>query len=214
MKALITVATKHGSTLEVGRAIAEVLRARGIDTTLLPPPAVATLEGFELVVLGSGVYSNKLLPTMTALGYRWGDQLSALPVHLFCSGPLDAAPAAVANLPHDARLLAKQLGSRSVKLFGGRLEPSELRATERALMRMSGARPGDYRDWAAVRDWAEQIAADAWGHCVERPRRRPFETPGPTATANWRSRLFAAGAASGRVAGSKTPPVAPQRNPT
>ncbi|MDR0594729.1 MAG: flavodoxin domain-containing protein [Bifidobacteriaceae bacterium] len=166
MKALITVATKHGSTLELGRAMAEVLRQRGIETTLLPPERVGSLDAYDVVVLGSGIYSNKMLPTMTAFGYRWGDQLTARLVYIFCSGPLDAAPAALANLPHDVRLLARQIGARSTKLLAGCMEPGQLRPTERALMRMSGARPGDYRDWESALGWARQIAADALEHAV------------------------------------------------
>jgi menaquinone-dependent protoporphyrinogen oxidase len=163
MKALITVASKHGSTLALGRAIADVLAARGIDTVLAPPEKVTSLEGFDAVVLGSGVYSNKMLPTMTALGYRWGDQLIGRLVYLFCSGPLDASPQALLNLPLEARALARQLGARSTRLFGGRMEFSELRPTERTLMRMTGSRPGDYRNWPDVLAWAEEIADDALG---------------------------------------------------
>ncbi|MDR1633571.1 MAG: flavodoxin domain-containing protein [Bifidobacteriaceae bacterium] len=161
MKALVVVASKHGSTLEMGRAIADVLGERGIEAVVLPPGKVTSLEGFDAVVLGSGVYSNKMLPTMTALAYRWGDQLTTRRVYLFCSGPLDASPQALVNLPLEARTLARQTGARSVRHFGGRVDSSELRPTERALMRMTGSRPGDYRDWPAVVAWAAEIADDA-----------------------------------------------------
>jgi menaquinone-dependent protoporphyrinogen oxidase len=147
----------------LGRAIAEALVKRGIAVSFLRPEKVTSLEGLDAVVLGSAVYSNKMLPTMTALGYRWGDRLSALPVYLFCSGPLSANPQAVAQLPLDARILARHIGARSAKLFGGRLRMGELRPAERALMRMGGIPHGDYRDWGAALRWAGQIADDALG---------------------------------------------------
>ncbi|MDR1442686.1 MAG: flavodoxin domain-containing protein [Bifidobacteriaceae bacterium] len=164
MKALITVASKHGATLELGRAMAEVLEERGLAVDLSPPEKVKSLGGYDLIILGSGVYANKMLPTMTALCYRWGDQLSARPVYLFCSGPLDAAPGQTALVPYEARDLARQVGAHSVKLFGGRMELSELRPAERALMRMSGAKAGDYRDWDEVLRWAGEVADHAQAH--------------------------------------------------
>ncbi|MDR2374086.1 MAG: flavodoxin domain-containing protein [Bifidobacteriaceae bacterium] len=163
MKALIAVSSKHGSTLELARAIAAVLDERGISTTLLPSGKVTSLAGFDAVVLGSGIYANKMLPSMMALGYRWGDQLSGRPVYLFASGPLDASSLAEAPLPHDARRLARQTGARKTRLFGGRLRDAGLSTRERALMRMSGVAPGDYRDWDAVASWAAEVADDVLG---------------------------------------------------
>ncbi|MDR1186803.1 MAG: flavodoxin domain-containing protein [Bifidobacteriaceae bacterium] len=160
MKALITVASKHGSTLELGRAIAAVLEERGIEVDLVAPQRVGSLAEYEAVILGSAVYANKMLPTMTALCYRWGDQLAGRLVYLFCSGPLGVKPREFDPLPHDARGLARQLGARSTRLFGGRVELGELKPTERALMRMIGAKPGDYRDPHEVRRWAKEVADD------------------------------------------------------
>ena len=160
MKALITVASKHGSTVEMARAIAGEIDQRGIEAVLLAPEKITTLEGFDAVVVGSGIYSNKVLPAMAAFCYRWGEQLPTRPVYLFCSGPLDASAALAGQLPYEARHLGKRIGARSVKLFGGCMELSGLRPVERALMRMSGVKAGDYRDWDSVRRWAESVADD------------------------------------------------------
>jgi menaquinone-dependent protoporphyrinogen oxidase len=169
MKALMTVASKHGSTLELGRAIAEVMTGRGIEIDFHPPERVRSLSAYEAVILGSGVYANKMLPTMTALCYRWGDQLAARLVYFFCAGPLDASERTLLLLPHDIRDLARQVGARAVKQFGGRMSLGELKSTERALMRMVGAKPGDYRDWDEALRWAGEISDDILDHMPPDP---------------------------------------------
>jgi menaquinone-dependent protoporphyrinogen oxidase len=160
MKTLIAVASKHGATAEMGQIIAQELESLGIETVLSEPAKVTSLAGTDCVVLGSGIYVARLLPAVTALAYRWSDWLLAHPVYLFGSGPLDASAEGASQLPYEARQLARLLGARSAKLFGGRLDISELRPTERALIRMSGAPPGDYRDLDSVRRWAREIGSD------------------------------------------------------
>jgi menaquinone-dependent protoporphyrinogen oxidase len=161
MKALIAVASKHGSTMELGRRIADDLAQRGIDTTVLPAEQVTSVRQYDLVVLGTAVYANKMMPAMTAVMYRWSDQLVRRPTYLFCSGPLGSADPSAVPVPPDARDLARVSGIREIQMFGGQLAFEHLRPTERATMRMWGASPGDYRDWDAVDAWSERIADQA-----------------------------------------------------
>jgi menaquinone-dependent protoporphyrinogen oxidase len=142
--------------MELGRRIARRLRSRGIGTAVCAADHIRSLGGYQIVILGSGVYANKMLRAMTALAYRWGDQLAGRDTYLFCSGPL-AAPDP-SPLPPDARALARLSGIADARMFGGCMVWDLLRPTERATMRMWGARPGDYRDWDEVDRWADMIA--------------------------------------------------------
>ncbi|MDR0365914.1 MAG: flavodoxin domain-containing protein [Bifidobacteriaceae bacterium] len=161
MKALVAVASKHGATLEMGRHLGDALAECGVEATVCPADQVTSLRNFDFVVLGTAVYANKMLPQMTALCYRFSDHLAHRPVYLFCSGPVDAAHPETVPMPMDARDLVRRVGVRGAKTFGGRLSFDLLRPTERALMRMVGARAGDYRDWDTVEDWARWVAEDA-----------------------------------------------------
>ncbi|MDR2453092.1 MAG: flavodoxin domain-containing protein [Bifidobacteriaceae bacterium] len=163
MEALIAVASKHGSTMEMGRRIARNLRRRGIGAVVCPADRVTSLGGYEIVVLGTGVYANKMLPAMSALVYRWGDQLAGRATYLFCSGPLAVEDPSQVALPPDARTLVRVSGIAGARMFGGCMAWESLRSTERATMRMWGAAAGDYRDWDDVDRWSNMIADQAGG---------------------------------------------------
>ena len=54
----------------------------------------------------------------------------------------------------------KRLGSRSHRLFGGRIEGDELGLAEKALVALVRAPYGDFRPWSEISVWAEAIAAE------------------------------------------------------
>ena len=64
MKALIVCATKYGSTLEIGRWIAERLGFEDIAAHVKRPDEVSSLEEYDLIIMGSGIYSHGVLPEL------------------------------------------------------------------------------------------------------------------------------------------------------
>jgi menaquinone-dependent protoporphyrinogen oxidase len=146
--------------MEIGRRIARKLREHGIESRLVPAERVQSLEGSQAVILGSAIYANKTLPALTALTYRWADELARRPTYLFCSGPLAAADPSTVALPPEVRERIRATRIRDAQMFGGAMWPDRLRPTERAWMRMWGSPPGDFRDWDNVDRWADRIAAD------------------------------------------------------
>ncbi|MDR1798484.1 MAG: flavodoxin domain-containing protein [Bifidobacteriaceae bacterium] len=160
MKALITVASKHGATLGIAETIAGRLRAYGIGASLYPPATVTTLQGYDAVLLGSALYANRLMPAMGAFVARWSHQLATLPTYVFVSGPLDSAGTDLIPVPKDVRDIARVIAARRVRLFPGRMDFETLKPTERAVMRMIGAKAGDYRDFSAIEDWADTLATE------------------------------------------------------
>ena len=71
MKALITTASKHGSTAEIGGAIGEVLLEHGIETDVLDPEAVIALQAYDVAILGSAVYAGHWMKSMRELAERF-----------------------------------------------------------------------------------------------------------------------------------------------
>jgi menaquinone-dependent protoporphyrinogen oxidase len=61
MRVLVTAATKHGATGEIAQAIGEVLAEHGLDTTVLAPEQVDTVNDYDAVVPGSAVYAGHWL---------------------------------------------------------------------------------------------------------------------------------------------------------
>lgn len=76
MKALVSAASKHGSTSEIADVIAEVLTGRGVETVVIPPADVGSIDGFGAVVLGSAVYAGHWLKPARELADRLGSQLA------------------------------------------------------------------------------------------------------------------------------------------
>lgn len=156
MRVLVTVATRHGATGEVGGAIARVLRERGLNTTELPPGDVADLSRYDAVVLGSAVYAGRWLAPAASLVTRLHRQLADRPLWLFSSGPIGdplkpAEDVDVAEIVASTRALEH-------KVFAGKLDKSTLGLLERAMVHAVHADDGDFRDWDEVSRWASEIA--------------------------------------------------------
>jgi len=159
MRILVTVASRHGATQEIGDEVARALADAGHEVDVVPPDDVEHVERYDGVVLGSAVYVGRLAASLRALVERCGAQLADLPVWLFWSGPL-GAPAIPPTEPDDVGVIARRVGARSVQAFDGRLQGTGLTLSERALVSLIDAPRGDFRDFDAVREWAAVVADD------------------------------------------------------
>ncbi|MBW0254248.1 flavodoxin domain-containing protein [Cellulomonas sp. PS-H5] len=157
MRVLVTVASRHGSTREIGVEVAEVLRAAGHDVVEADPDEVDAVDGYDAVVLGSAVYVGRLAAALRELVDRQGAQLAARPTWLFWSGRVGEPPLPAAE-PDDVRVVARRVAARGVAAFGGRLQRDELGLAERALVAMIEAEAGDFRDFDEVDVWAARVA--------------------------------------------------------
>ncbi len=70
MKVLVTVAGKHGATAEIGETIGKALQERGLEVTVTRAGQAGGVEGFEAVVLGSGIYAGTIVKCPSALSSR------------------------------------------------------------------------------------------------------------------------------------------------
>jgi hypothetical protein len=100
MKVLVCAATKYGATGEIAEAVADVLAAKGLEVTVIPPEKVGAVEEFDAVVLGSAVYMGQWLKPARELAERQAAALGARPVWLFSGGPV-GEPAKPADNPVD-----------------------------------------------------------------------------------------------------------------
>ncbi|HYI15046.1 MAG TPA: flavodoxin domain-containing protein [Thermomicrobiales bacterium] len=160
MKVLVTGASKHGNTREIANGIAEELRAAGLDADLREAGSVTSLDGYDAVVLGSAIYMGSWLPEAKHLVERFQPQLVALPVWLFSSGPLGADEPQPAGDPGQIPGLMEQTQARGHRVFTGKLDRAELGFGERLITTMVHAPDGDFRDWEAIRGWADDVAVE------------------------------------------------------
>lgn len=63
MKALVVCASKYGSTMQIGRWIAERLSYDAITSRVSKPEEAGSLDDYELIFIGSGIYNHNFLPS-------------------------------------------------------------------------------------------------------------------------------------------------------
>lgn len=160
MDVLVTVASKHDATAEIGEAIAEELEGAGHNVTITLPPDVGDISSFHAVVIGSAVYAGHWQKVARELVERLSSQLADRPVWLFSSGPVGDPPKPEED-PVDVSAALESTGALEHRLFAGRLDPSLLNFAERAIVAALRAPSGDFRDWDDIRSWAREIAAHA-----------------------------------------------------
>lgn len=159
MKALITTASKHGSTAEIGEAIGEILIHHGIESELLGPEAVSSLQGYDVAILGSAVYAGHWMKSMRELAERLAEELVARPVWLFSSGPIGDPPKPDEDAVEVAAVM-ETTGARGHAVFAGKIDRSRLGFGERAIVSALKVSEGDFRDWEDIRRWATGIAQE------------------------------------------------------
>lgn len=157
MDVLIAVASKHGSSMEIGEAIAAAIRAGGATSKTAPVGSVESLDGFDAVVLGSAVYAGHWLRSARDFVDRFEIDLKARPVWLFSSGPL-GEPARPLEHPAEVAPLSVRLSTRGHRLFAGRIDVDDLGLAERAVVKLGRAPNGDFRPWAEISEWGGDIA--------------------------------------------------------
>jgi menaquinone-dependent protoporphyrinogen oxidase len=159
MKVLVAVASRHGSTREIGDAVAEELRNSSIDAELRDVQDVNDLAGYDALLLGAEIYAGKWLPEASRFVEECTEELAEMPIWLFSSGPLGHSPQPSDDLEKIAAPMSglKTLGDKN---FVGKLDPAGLGIAERLIVKVVGAPAGDFREWEEIRSWARNIATE------------------------------------------------------
>ena len=153
---LVAHASKHGSTREVAEAVAARLSSHGIVTYTCKAGDAAGIGEYDAVVLGSAIYTGRLLADARAFLHRCGDELAGRPLAVFAMGPRTLADDDVAGSRSqlDAALAREPaVHPFTTAVFGGAFDPLEHRFP------FSRIAAFDVRDWAAIHAWADEIAA-------------------------------------------------------
>jgi menaquinone-dependent protoporphyrinogen oxidase len=157
MKVLVTVASRHGATAEIGGIIAAVMRTADLDVDVAEPATVAGIDGYDAVIIGSAVYAGQWLEPAKEFVTRHRDDLARVPVFLFSSGPLGARPKPDHD-PPDMLAADESIGAIDHQVFAGRLTQSRLTRPERLVAAVLQAPAGEFRPWDDIADWATQIS--------------------------------------------------------
>lgn len=159
-KILVTYASKAGSTAEVANAISQTLGAQGNQVDAIPVRKVATLEGYDQIVLGSAIRASHWLPE--ALNFLKKNQavLSQKPVSFFtvCLTLSDDTPENRKLVEAYLTPVRTILEPISMGFFAGKMDPSKLNFIERMIIKAIKAPSGDFRNWEAIEAWAKELS--------------------------------------------------------
>ncbi len=158
MKVLVTVASKHGATEEIGQAIAATLTEEGHRAEFREPIDVHDISAYDAVILGSGVYAGHWIESAKEFADFHAATLREMPVWLFSSGPTGDEPRGPGD-PVDLPKMVELVAPREHRMFGGALIKERMGFAERTIIKLVGAPYGDFRNWDEIRAWAREIAA-------------------------------------------------------
>jgi menaquinone-dependent protoporphyrinogen oxidase len=163
-KVLVTYATQGGSTTGVAEAIGQVLSSNDLVVGVLPITEVANLGPYQSVVIGSAVHGGTWMPEATAFVQQYQETLRQIPTAVFqvCMMLATNNEQYKRMVPDWFIPLRGQIQPVAEGSFAGALWPGKYaKLSEKIGLRIFLAaiklKAGDYRDWSAIRTWAEQI---------------------------------------------------------
>lgn len=163
---LVTYASGSGSTGEVAEAIAAEIEKEGLNTVVQNVSEVDSIASYSGVVIGSSIRIGRWLPDAIACLEHIKAELGEKPVAYFttCLTMVDDTKENRQTvLDYMEPLLVKiapEIKPIGLGLFAGSLDPAR-----QAIGEMVGDGPqGDYRNWEAIRAWAQKIGEQFANH--------------------------------------------------
>lgn len=162
-RVLIAYASRCGSTGGVAEAMGQTLRGTGASVDVRSMGNVNDLSPYRSVIVGSAVRMGRWLPEAIDFVKKHRDRLGRVPTAYFvvCVTMKDDTPenrSKVLAYLDPVRKEAPQMQPANTGLFAGAVDFSKLSFVYRSMLKAKGVTEGDFRNWAAVRSWAADVA--------------------------------------------------------
>ncbi len=158
-KVLVAYASRSGSTMEVAQAVAHELTNRGYAVDMRMAKQVSSLDGYAAVVVGSAVRYGQWLPEAVKFVEQNQAALKQMPTAFFAVHLMNMDEDETSRKARLAYLdpVRKLVMPKSEAFFSGVGDPSKVSFLERLIAKAVKSPEGDFRDWAKIRDWAQNI---------------------------------------------------------
>jgi menaquinone-dependent protoporphyrinogen oxidase len=162
-KILVAYASKYGSTGGVADAIGKGLcnKAAAVDVLLMKN--TVNLSSYQGVIVGSAIYMGKWLPEAVDFVKKNVEVLRQIPVAYFlvcmtlCKPTEENRAKVLAYLDPVLKVLP-EIKPVGIGAFAGALDYNNLSWLNKKILKSKGTPEGDFRDWKAIRAWAEESA--------------------------------------------------------
>jgi menaquinone-dependent protoporphyrinogen oxidase len=157
---LVTYASKYGSTGGVAEAIGKELCSKGVAADVLLTKNAVNLSSYQGVVVGSAIYMGKWLPDAVDFVKTNCEMLRQVPVAYFlvcmtlCK-PTEENRAKVLAYLGPVLKVIPEIKPVGIGTFAGALDYNNLSWLNKKILKSKGTPEGDFRDWNAIRAWAE-----------------------------------------------------------
>ena len=160
---LVAYASKYGSTGGVADAIGKGLCSKGAAVDVLLMKNAVNLSSYQGVIVGSAIYMGKWLPEAVDFVKKNVEVLRRIPVAYFlvcmtlCKPTEENRAKVLAYLDPVLKEMA-EIKPVGIGAFAGALDYNNLSWLNKKILKSKGTPEGDFRDWKAIRTWAEESA--------------------------------------------------------
>jgi menaquinone-dependent protoporphyrinogen oxidase len=162
-KVLIIYASRSGSTGEVAKAVGQTLSEAGASVDVRSVADENDLNHYQAVIVGSAIRMGRWLPEAVDFVKKHRDELSRVPIAYFvvCNTMKDDTPEnrkKVLAYLDPVRKAAPNIEPVDIGLFAGVMDFSKLSFMDKSILKIKGVSEGDFRNWAAIKKWAADVA--------------------------------------------------------
>ncbi len=154
---LVVHASKYGSVEDVAKYVAAIVRDQGATCDLVAARDAADLEGYDLIVLGTGLYMGRPHRDARHFLHDHHAALAHQPFAVFALGPLSSEQEEKDKVrPQLEHALEHypELEPAALAIFGGVIDHEKLSFP------FNHMPEGDYRDWDEIRSFALALPVD------------------------------------------------------
>lgn len=164
-KVLVAYASRCGSTGKVADLIGRVLNTSftAVDVRLVEN--VKDIASYRAVIIGSAIRYDEWLPEAVDFIKTHSEYLSSIFTSYFitCMALVEDTERNRRNAKGYLKTVREIMEPTQIGMFAGKLELSKLTFFERMIykvFKIFGVQEGDFRNWVAIRVWAEKIQSE------------------------------------------------------